>query len=319
MSSSASASELAVRTEDLGKRFDSGVVAVSGLDLRVREGEVYGFLGRNGAGKTTTMRMVAGLIRPTSGSVTVFGRPAGHPAALADIGTLIESPTLYPHLSGQDNLRLLAHYAGVTPSRVDEVLEEVGLAGREKDKFRTYSLGMKQRLGVAAALLKQPRLLILDEPTNGLDPSGMADMRALVRSIGHGERTVLLSSHLLGEVEQICDRVGVIQQGRLVAEGTVEDLRAESGPALLVVAEPVSTAVEVLRDLPWVQEVTADGTTLRVRAEAGRAAEANAELVRAGVAVSELRQVERSLEEVFLELTDEPAVESREHAEAVVR
>jgi ABC-type multidrug transport system ATPase subunit len=319
MSSSASASELAVWTEDLGKRFDSGVVAVSGLDLRVREGEVYGFLGRNGAGKTTTMRMLAGLIRPTSGSVTVFGRPAGHPAALADIGTLIESPTLYPHLSGRDNLCLLAHYAGVTPSRVDEVLEEVGLAGRETDKFRTYSLGMKQRLGVAAALLKQPRLLILDEPTNGLDPSGMADMRALVRSIGQGQRTVLLSSHLLGEVEQICDRVGVIQQGRLVAEGTVEDLRAESGPSLVVVAEPVSTAVDVLRGLSFVQEATADGTTLRVRAEAGRAAEVNAELVRAGVAVSELRQVERSLEEVFLELTDEPVDESREHAEAVAR
>ena len=324
MSSPASTPVLAVCAEGLGKRYSSGVHAVADLDLRIREGEVYGFLGRNGAGKTTTMRMLAGLIRPTAGSVSVFGKPAGLPAALADIGALIESPALYPHLSGRDNLQLLARYAGVRLSRVDDVLEEVGLADRAKDRFRTYSLGMKQRLGVAAALLKQPRLLILDEPTNGLDPSGMADMRALVRTIGRGDRTVLLSSHLLGEVEQICDRIGVIQQGRMVAEGTVDELRADSGPALLVVVEPVSTAVDVLTALPWVQDFTVDGTTIRVRTEPARpapacAAELNVELVRAGVAVFELRPVARSLEEVFFELTDEPATEVREHAEAVSR
>lgn len=306
-----------VRTDGLTKRYRSGVVAVSGLDLRVREGEVYGFLGRNGAGKTTTLRMLAGLVRPTAGSVSVLGRRPGHPSALAGIGTLIESPTLYPHLSGRDNLRLLARYAGVPRSRVDEVLAEVGLAGRAKDRFRTYSLGMKQRLGVAAALLKRPRLLILDEPTNGLDPSGMADMRALVRAVVRGKRTVLLSSHLLGEVEQVCDRIGVIQEGRLVAEGTVEELRADSGPALLVVVEPVGAAVGVLRGLPWVEDFSVDGRTIHVRTERHRAARLNEELVRAGVAVSELRPLARSLEDAFLELTDEPGVRARARAEAV--
>jgi len=304
---SAATDGLVVHTAGLGKSFDSGrIVAVSGLDLRVNEGEVYGFLGRNGAGKTTTMRMLVGLVRPTAGTATVLGRPAGHPAALAEIGALIEAPALYPHLSGLDNLRMLARYAGVPRTRVDAVLEEVGLDRRADDRFRTYSLGMKQRLGVAAALLKQPRLLVLDEPTNGLDPAGMADMRTLIRAIGQGERTVLLSSHLLGEVEHICDRVGVIQHGRLVAEGTMAQLRAASSGTLVVGAQPVDRAVDVLRALPWVRDVTVDGGLLRVAADPSRAADTNAELVGAGIAVSELRAVERSLEEIFLELTDEP-------------
>src|SRR5699024_12049586 len=178
-----------------------------------------------GAGKTTTARMLLGLITPTGGTATVFGRAPGDPRALARIGALIEGPGFYPYLSGRDNLRVLARYARVDSSRIDDVLAIVDLSDRADDRFHGYSLGMKQRLGVAAALLKDPDLVILDEPTNGLDPAGMRDMRALIRSLGDEGRTVLLSSHLLREVQQVCDRVGVINHGRMVTEGTVDELR----------------------------------------------------------------------------------------------
>ena len=189
-----------VETSGLGKRYGS-ITAVQDLNISVRRGEVYGFLGPNGAGKTTTLRMLLGLIKPSSGTAKVLGEEPGSPHGLQGVGALVESPAFYPYLSGRDNLRAMASYCGAPPQRVAEVLGQVELAGRAKDKFRKYSLGMKQRLGVAAALLKDPELLILDEPTNGLDPKGMADMRALIRRVGNGERTVLLSSHLLGEVE----------------------------------------------------------------------------------------------------------------------
>jgi ABC-type multidrug transport system ATPase subunit len=189
---------LAIETRGLTKRYGDDIVAVDGLALRVRRGEVYGFLGPNGAGKTTTLRMLLGLVRPTAGGATVLGAPPGAPEGLARIGAMVEAPALYPYLSGRDNLRVLAGHAGVAEPRVDAVLEEVGLSARAGDRSRTYSLGMKQRLGVAAALLKDPELLILDEPTNGLDPAGMRDMRRLLRALGEGGRTVLLSSHLLG-------------------------------------------------------------------------------------------------------------------------
>ncbi len=181
----------------LTKRYGRRITAVDGLDLSVRRGEVYGFLGPNGAGKTTTLRMLLGLIRPSSGTARVLGKKPGDPEGLARVGALVESPAFYPYLSGKDNLRVMARYSGVPYWRVDEALITVELGGRAKDKFRKYSLGMKQRLGVAAALLKDPDLLILDEPTNGLDPKGMADIRALIRKLGQGNRTVLLSSHLL--------------------------------------------------------------------------------------------------------------------------
>jgi ABC-type multidrug transport system ATPase subunit len=217
-----------IETRNLTKRYGSRIIAVDSLSLTVRRGEVYGFLGPNGAGKTTTLRMLLGLIRPTSGTASVLGRPPGDPESLARIGALIESPAFYPHLSGWRNLCVIARYAGVPKERIEGALEAVELTDRASDKFRTYSQGMKQRLGVAAALLKDPELLILDEPTNGLDPAGMADMRALIRRLGSGDRTVLLSSHLLGEVEQICDRVGVIRNGKLVAQGTVGELRGQA-------------------------------------------------------------------------------------------
>jgi ABC-type multidrug transport system ATPase subunit len=290
-----------VQTRGLTKRYGKRIVAVENLDLTVKRGEVYGFLGPNGAGKTTTLRMLLGLIRPSSGAATVLGEEPGAPAGLAKIGALVESPAFYPYLSGRDNLRVMARYAGAPRSRIPEVLEQVELSGRANDKFRKYSLGMKQRLGVAAALLKDPELLILDEPTNGLDPKGMADMRDLVRRLGQGNRTVLLSSHLLGEVEQICDRAGVIRRGKLVAQGTLAELRG--GEGLLVRAEPLDKAHFIAARLDGVEEANVLDGVLRLTVDPARAAEINRKLVAAGLDVSELRPAEQSLEEVFLELT----------------
>ncbi|MEV0215501.1 ABC transporter ATP-binding protein [Micromonospora sp. ALFpr18c] len=286
------------------KRYPGGVTAVDGLTLRVPEGTVFGFLGPNGAGKTTTMRMLVGLVRPTSGRIRVLGQPPGTPNELGRVGALIESPAFYPHLSGVDNLRLAARYSGVPDSAADRVLAEVGLSGRARSAFRTYSLGMKQRLGVAAALLKEPSLLILDEPTNGLDPAGVSEIRELLRSLGQQGRTVLLSSHVLGEVEQVCDRIAVINRGRLVADGTSDELRAAlGGGELLIAADPVDKALACLRDHRGVRAAEAVDGTVRVNADPALAAELNRTLVEAGVEVRELRTLRHSLEEAFLELT----------------
>jgi ABC-type multidrug transport system ATPase subunit len=290
-----------IETRNLTKRYGSHIIAVDSLNLTIRRGEVYGFLGPNGAGKTTTLRMLLGLIRPTSGTASVLGRPPGDPKSLARVGVLIESPAFYPHLSGWRNLRVIARYAGVPKERIEAVLEAVELTDRTSDKFKTYSQGMKQRLGVAAALLKDPELLILDEPTNGLDPAGMADMRALIRRLGSGDRTVLLSSHLLGEVEQICDRVGVIRNGKLVAQGTVGELRGQA--RMLVRADPMDRARQLVEEMNGVEQVQVSDGALVLATDAAQAGEITRELVTRGVVVSELRPVERSLEETFLELT----------------
>ena len=290
-----------IETRNLTKRYGSRIVAVDSLNLTIRRGEVYGFLGPNGAGKTTTLRMLLGLIRPTSGKASVLGRPPGDPEGLARVGALIEAPAFYPHLSGWRNLRVIARYAGVPKERIEAALDAVELTDRASDKFKTYSQGMKQRLGVAAALLKDPELLILDEPTNGLDPAGMADMRVLIRRLGSGDRTVLLSSHLLGEVEQICDRVGVIRNGKLVAQGTVGQLRGQA--RLLVRADPMDRARQLVEEMHGVEQVQVSDGALVVATDAARAGEITRELVTSGVVVSELRPVERSLEETFLELT----------------
>ncbi|CAN5745519.1 ABC transporter ATP-binding protein [soil metagenome] len=297
--------DLLVETANLTKRYGQRIVAVDDLDLTVRRGEVYGFLGPNGAGKTTTLRMLLGLIRPSSGEATVLGERPGAPASLTRIGALVESPTFYPYLSGRDNLMGMARLSGVraSRSRVDAALKQVELRDRAGDKFKKYSLGMKQRLGVAAALLKDPELLILDEPTNGLDPKGMAEMRDLIRSLGQGERTVLLSSHLMGEVEQICDRVGVIRHGKLVAEGSVAELRGEGG--LLLRAEPADKAAHVAASIRGIEEVTTTDTTIRITADPEMAPEIARELVKADIRIKEIRPAQRSLEEAFFELTAE--------------
>jgi ABC-2 type transport system ATP-binding protein len=298
-----SPAEEVITTRRLTKRYGNDVVAVADLDLSVRRGEVYGFLGLNGAGKTTTLRMLLGLIRPTSGTAVVAEHRPGDPAGLAQIGSLVESPAFYPYLSGRENLRVIATYAGVPQSRVDPALEEVELLDRGKDRFGTYSMGMKQRLGVAAALLKEPELMILDEPTNGLDPQGVVEMRSLIRRLGTGSRTVLLSSHLLSEMEQVCDRVGIIRQGRLVREGTVDELRGE--PAVTVRATPLDAARRTLEQMVGAAAVTAVDGTLRIAANPESAADINAKLVEAHIRVSELRPAERSLEEIFLKVTRE--------------
>ena len=294
--------EKVVETHGLTKRYGTGIVAVDTLDLNVYRGEVYGFLGPNGAGKTTTLRMLLGLIRPTAGSAKVVGAAPGSPESLIRVGAIVETPAFYPYMTGYDNLRLLAMYCGVDKSRVDATLAEVDLTPRAHHKFSTYSLGMKQRLGIAAALLKEPELLILDEPTNGLDPQGMADVRNLIIELGKGERTVLISSHLLGEVELMCTRVGVIRKGKIVAEGTVDQLRGAA--TLTVRGTPEETARAILVGEVGADKVKAMGdATFSLVVDLQRTAQINRHLVEAGVAVSELHADERSLEDVFMELT----------------
>ena len=291
-----------VETRGLSKRYSKDVLAVDGLELRVRQGEVYGFLGPNGAGKTTTLRMLSGLLHPTAGTATVVGQPPGSSAGLARLGAMVETPAFYPYLSGRDNLRVMARYVGAPRARIETVLAQVDLTSRARHRFKTYSTGMKQRLGVASALLKDPELLILDEPTSGLDPQGTVEMRTLIRGIAKEGRTVLLSSHLLNEVEQTCDRVGVIVKGHLVAEGTIDELRGRGG--LIVRASPIDRARAVLDQLGASSVQVKDGT-ITLDVDPAQAAVINRRLVEAGVDVSELRESERSLEEIFLQLTED--------------
>ena len=291
-----------VETNGLTKRYGTIVTAVDRLDLSVYRGEVYGFLGPNGAGKTTTLRMLLGLISPTTGSSKVMGAAPGTPASLAKVGAIVETPAFYPYLSGYDNLRLLARFCEVPLSRVDATLAQVELTPRARHKFSTYSLGMKQRLGIAAALLKEPDLLILDEPTNGLDPQGMADVRNLIIELGKGQRTVLISSHLLSEVELMCTRIGVIKKGKIVAEGTIDELRGAA--TLTVHGAPADLAKTVLIKDAGEENVTALGDgAFSLKVDLQRTAEINQHLVQAGVAVTELHADERSLEDIFMELT----------------
>jgi ABC-type multidrug transport system ATPase subunit len=300
-----SVAEYAIETTDLTKLYGKHVRAVDRLNLLVRRGEVYGFLGPNGAGKTTTLRMLLGLIRATSGTANVLGRAPGDPESLVRVGAIVEEPAFYPYLSGRDNLRVIARFAGLREVGIDAALDAVDLLARGGDRFKTYSQGMRQRLGVAAALLKDPALLILDEPTNGLDPAGMADMRSLIRRLGSGDRTVLLSSHMLGEVQQVCDRVGVISRGALIAEGAIDELRGRG--SLLVRAEPLAAARETAERLVGTDRVEGLDGSLRLDCDPADAPRITRELVLAGVAVSEVRPVERTLEDVFLQLTGEEA------------
>jgi ABC-type multidrug transport system ATPase subunit len=289
-----------VRTHELTKRYGDRLAA-DAVSLTVRRGEVYGFLGPNGAGKTTTLRMILGLVRPTSGSAVVLGRQAGTADVTARVGALVEGPGFYPYLSGRDNLRVMARYRGLPVTAVDQALERVNLGSRGDDKFKSYSLGMKQRLGVASALMGDPDLVVLDEPTNGLDPAGMVDMRRLIVELARGGQTVLLSSHLLDEVQEICDRVGVINNGVLLKESTVTDLRG--GASLAVRGEPVARAVEVAMGVAGDDGVHLDGERMLVDLAPDRAPELVRELVARGVQVHEVGSVERTLEEVFFEMT----------------
>ncbi|WP_433730320.1 ABC transporter ATP-binding protein [Nocardia sp. CA-129566] len=289
-----------VVTAGLTKRYGTHT-AVDGVHMTVAPGEIYGFLGPNGAGKTTTLRMLVGLIRPGAGTATVLGHPPGDPAVVRRIGVLIEGPGFYPYLTGRDNLRVLAKYRGLDGTAVAEALERVGLANRADDKFRTYSLGMKQRLGVGAALLGRPDLLILDEPTNGLDPQGMAEMRELITTLAGDGHTVLLSSHMLSEVQEICDRVGVISGGKLLTESTVAELRGAA--SLLLRAEPLEVAFPAVRRVVGERSALLTAGGIRIEAGAAAAPAVARAVVESGADLLELRTDEKSLEEVFFEMT----------------
>jgi len=281
-------------------------VAVNDLALDVRRGEIYGFLGPNGAGKTTTIRMCLGLIPPTEGQVEILGQDVALAGkqVLPRVGALIEQPALYLYMSGQNNLRAVGDaLGGVTDTRVGVVLDLVGLAGRERDRVKTYSLGMKQRLGLAMALLHDPDLLILDEPTNGLDPAGVVEMRDLLRRLASEGKTVFLSSHLLSEVRQICTRVAIINQGRLVVESSVQELTRGQGEFVVSVNQP-EAALALLREQSWGTRARMDGARhIITGAPDGQSAALNLFLVNAGFTPESIVERAEDLEEVFLRLT----------------
>ena len=279
-------------------------VAVQGLDLYVPEGGVFGFLGPNGSGKTTTIRCLLGLVAPSAGQLTVLGRPSpqGLRDSMPSIGAIVETPALFPTMSGRENLELLGAIDRIGPRRVEEVLATVGLADRADDKVNKYSLGMRQRLGLAAALLKDPALLVLDEPVNGLDPAGIREIRQLLHRLGAEGRTVFLSSHLLSEVEQTCDRVAIIDEGRLVLSGCVDDvLAAAARPSVLVGVGDVVAGSGVLRRAGL--SVEAEGGLIRVGIAPTEAAHVTKLLADAGLYVHELRPDAVSLEDLFLSIT----------------
>lgn len=304
---------LVIRTEGLTKRFRSGQVAVDGVDLAVPRGSVYGFIGPNGSGKTTTIRMLLGLVRPTGGTVHLLGRrmPEAALQVLPWVGALVEGPAFQPYLSGPANLaRLDACDATADPrtsaGRIGEVLERVGLTGVGRKPYRQYSLGMKQRLGLAAALLRPRDALVLDEPTNGLDPQGTREVRNLIRELAAAGTTVLVSSHLLTEIEQVCTHVGVMSRGRLVLQGERDALTAGAHVrvAVATTAPHVATAAEVLRSL-GLRSIAADGARLNAVLGDVPPERVTAALVRAGVDVVGLAVERPSLEQLFLTLTGE--------------
>ena len=293
-----------IQTYGLTKRYGN-VVAVDDLSLEILRGGVYGLLGPNGSGKTTTMGLLLGLLRPTSGNLSLFGSSERREASLRRVGAIIESPSFYPYLSGIQNLRYFQMISGGdSEEELHHLITRVGLTGRGDHLFRTYSSGMKQRLGIAYALLGDPELVVLDEPTNGLDPEGMIEVRNLIKSLGDGNRTVLLSSHLLHEVEQVCDSVIIISKGRLVAQGEVSQLVATDG-SQQVRANTTDNykAWEILSGLDWVEDVAVHHDSLLVTVPLQRSAELTAALADADVYVSELVPVRTSLEEYFLEVT----------------
>jgi ABC-2 type transport system ATP-binding protein len=283
------------------------VVAVDGIDLTVGQGSVFGYLGPNGAGKTTSLRIMLGLIRPTAGTAELFGHDPAREGvrALDGVAGFVESPMFYPYLSGRRNLHLLADLdGGADHELVETVLGIVELEDRGDDKVGGYSQGMRQRLGLAAALLREPRLLLLDEPTNGLDPAGMRDMRRLIGNLAGEGMTVLLSSHLMGEVEQLCTELAIIARGRIRFSGTIPELRAgHAGFDYRLSVTDAALAVAASADVPDVQVSTRDGQLL-VRADADGAARLTVQLGRAGVGILSMLPDAPSLEGLFFELTE---------------
>jgi ABC-2 type transport system ATP-binding protein len=295
--------DFAITSHALSKRYANGVLAVDSIELHVPRGQVYGLLGPNGAGKTTTLRMLVGLIRPTGGGAIVAGHDAGSSESRRQVGALLDRFGFYPYLSGRNNLRVVARYCGLGDSRIELALEEVGMARDANRRYGTYSRGMQQRIALAAVLMREPAVVILDEPTNGLDPQGILDMRMLVREMAQSGRTVLLSSHHLSEVEQVCQTVGVINQGRLVVEGPVSELRGAR--SLIVKAAPIEPAAQVLVAIAGADRVIRREDYLVMTLDGVPVREISHALAASGVDILELRQQERSLEDVFFELTSQ--------------
>lgn len=310
----AGAGDLAIRTEGLTKRFRSGQVAVDGIDLRVPRGAVYGFLGPNGSGKTTTIRMLLGLVRPTSGYAVLLGgqMPEAGADVLPRVGALVEGPAFHPYLSGRANLaRLDASDATADPRtsrrRGDEALERVGLSAAATKPYRQYSLGMKQRLGLAAALLRPRELLVLDEPTNGLDPQGTREVRHLVRELADGGATVLVSSHLLAEIEQVCSHIGIMGRGRLLLQGDRGELTARGAARIYVETsiEHVGAVAEVLTGLGLASVEVEGSTRVAALLDDTPPEKVSAAVVHAGIDLLGLEVRRPNLEQIFVELTGE--------------
>ena len=298
--------ETPVEARGLVKQYGR-ITAVDDVDLTVNRGDVYGFLGPNGAGKTTTLRMMLGLIYPTAGSVRLFGRDpiAEGAAALDGVAGFVEAPRFYPYLSARTNMQMMAAYDGRDArSRVEAALETVELTGRADDKVGGYSHGMRQRLGIAAALLREPRLLILDEPATGLDPGGMRDMRALIRRLADDGMTVLLSSHLLAEVEELCDRVAIVRAGRIVYEGAIADLKATAKTGYRLRTTDNTAAVAVCEAQAGVASARLDGTEIHLDAAEPAVAELSVALIESGLQITALVPDTATLEDLFFRLTE---------------
>lgn len=298
-----------LETNNLTKRFKN-FVAVDDLSLQVRTGEVLGFLGPNGAGKSTTVGMVLGLIRPTSGSVRIAGQELVSDSSLVSehIGAIIENPAFYPYMSGRDNLRAHGMAVGnVSEQRIDELLALVNLSERARHKFKNYSLGMKQRLGIASTLLTDPALVILDEPTNGLDPAGQREIREIIPRLAEQGHGVLLASHMLHEVEQVSDRVLIVRRGKLITEGSVDDLLRRGGYIeISVPGSDPELALRAIRPIPQVEQVTIDNGKVIVVAPEEIGAALNRALVEHGIYASAIAPRHSTLEDLFLEMTEEP-------------
>jgi ABC-2 type transport system ATP-binding protein len=286
------------------------IIAVDNVDLTVEPGDVYGYLGPNGAGKTTSLRMLLGLIRPSAGSARLFGRDPmiDGVRALDGVAGFVEAPRFYPYLSGRKNLELVAALdGGDARSQIDAALDTVDLAGRAKDRVGGYSHGMRQRLGIAGALIRRPRLLLLDEPATGLDPAGMRDMRALIRALAESGITVLLSSHLMNEVEELCNRVAIISSGRIVYEGRLDELRATAAGSYTLRTSDDAAAAQICGVYPGIRELVVVPTGLRMRADEATIEGLSLELARSDIALRALVPDAASLEERFFALTEDPA------------
>ncbi|MGI8714035.1 MAG: ABC transporter ATP-binding protein [Solirubrobacteraceae bacterium] len=312
-----------IEVRGLVKRYGE-LTAVAGVDVTVRSGDVYGYLGPNGAGKTTSLRMMLGLIRPTEGTVRLFGRdPMASVNALEGVAGFVEAPTFYPYLNARANLQMLAAFDGHgAKDRIDDALETVELTGRAGDKVGGYSHGMRQRLGIAAALLREPKLLLLDEPATGLDPAGMRDMRRLIRRLADQGMTVLLSSHLLNEVEELCNRVAIVRSGRIVYEGEISELKRGAGTVYRLETTDDERALAVCRAQSGIDDPRPQSGHITFAADEAAAAELSQALVEAGALIRAMAPQSVTLEDLFFSFTEgdgvpapgEPPASDTQHA-----